>query len=200
MRKYINASLFGLLVFPGAFALQPGAATIDVETTSSRLWVKGTSSVRAWECQAPVFTTNIFATGEDALGRVLAGEKSIDSVLVSIPSATLDCHNGTMTGHMKKAIKVAEFDSITFAVKAYTLATADSGMTVSLDGSLTLGGVTKDVTITAEAKAGPEGMLQLTGKHELSMKDYGLKAPSLMLGTMKVRDKVTVGFDLLLKN
>ena len=105
-----------------------------------------------------------------------------------------------MTGHMKKAIKVAEFDSITFAVKDYTLAAADSGMTVTLEGSLTLGGVTKDVTITAEAKAGPEGTLQLTGTHALSMKDYGLKAPSLMLGTMKVHDKVTVGFDLLLKN
>ena len=200
MRKSINASLFGLLVFPGAFVLQPTSASIDVESASSRLWVKGTSSVRAWECQAPVFTTNFFATGEGALGRVLAGEKSIDSVIVSIPSATLDCRNGTMTGHMKKAIKVTEFDSITFAVKDYALAAADSGMTVSLNGSVTLGGVTKDVTIIAMAKAGPEGMLQLTGKHELSMKDYGLKAPSLMLGTMKVHDKVTVGFDLLLKN
>ena len=196
MRKSLNISLFGLLVFPGVLALQP--ATIDVES-ASRIWVKGTSSVRAWECQAPVFNTHIVAS-EDALAGVLAGEKSIDSVIVSIPSATLDCHNGTMTGHMKKAIKVAEFDSITFAVKDYTVAAADSGMTVTLEGFLTLGGVTKDVTITALAKAGPEGTLQLTGKHELSMKDHGLKAPSLMLGTMKVHDKVTVGFDLLLKN
>jgi hypothetical protein len=199
MRKSLNISLFGLLVFPGAFALQPAPATIDVES-ASRIWVKGTSSVRAWECQAPVFNTHIVASGEDALGGVLAGEKAIDSVIVSIPSATLDCRNGTMTGHMKKAIKVAEFDAITFAVRDYTMAAADSGMTVTLEGSLTLGGVTKDVTITALAKAGPEGTLQLTGKHELSMKDHGLKAPSLMLGTMKVHDKVTVGFDLLLKN
>jgi polyisoprenoid-binding protein YceI len=200
MQRSLNASLFfGLLIFPTAFALPTPIRSIDVES-ASRLWVKGTSSVRAWECQAPVFTTHIAGNGEDALGRVLAGEKAIDSVTVSIPSATLDCRNGTMTGHMKKAIKVAEFDSITFAVKTYTLAAADSGMIVTLDGSLTLGGVTKDVTITATAKAGPEGMVQLTGKHELSMKDYGLKAPSLMLGTMKVHDKVTVGFDLLLKN
>ncbi len=32
------------------------------------------------------------------------------------------------------------------------------------------------------------------------MKDYGVKPPSLMLGTMKVAEKVTVHFDLLLKS
>jgi len=31
------------------------------------------------------------------------------------------------------------------------------------------------------------------------MSEYGLKAPSLMMGTMKVGNKVTVKFDLLLK-
>lgn len=199
MRKSINASFFGLLALPAAFALQTTPLTIDVES-ASRIWVKGTSSVRAWECQAPIFNTHIVTSGEDAVARILAGERSIDSVIVSIPSASLDCRNGTMTGHMKKAIKVAEFDSITFAVKTYALETTAEAVTVTLDGSLTLGGVTKDVTITALAKAGPDGTLQVTGTHELSMKDYGLKAPSLMLGTMKVHDKVTVGFDLLLKN
>jgi hypothetical protein len=31
------------------------------------------------------------------------------------------------------------------------------------------------------------------------MTEFGLRPPSLMLGTMKVRDKVTVNFDLYLK-
>ena len=150
--------------------------------------------------QAPVFVTKIVSDDPEALAGVLAGVKTVDSVAISLPSATLDCRNGQMTGHMKKALKVTEFDSITFTVKDYTLAAADSGMAVTLDGALTLGGVTKDISITALAKAGPEGTLQLTGKHELSMKDYGLKPPTLMFGTMRVHDKVTVGFDLLLKN
>ena len=199
MRKSLNASLFGLLVAPAAFALHTLPAPIDVEP-ASRIWVKGTSSVRAFECQAPVFVTKIVSDDEEALAGVLAGAKTIDSASISLPSATLDCRNGQMTGHMKKAIKATEFDSITFSVKDYTLAAADSAMTVTLDGTLTLGGVTKDVVITALAKARPEGTLQLTGKHELSMKDYGLKPPTLMFGTMKVHDKVTINFDLLLKN
>lgn len=197
MFRFLTTSLFGLLTVPAALVMTtPG---IDVDSTS-RIWVKGTSSVRAFECQAPVFVTKIVSDDPEALAGVLVGEKTIDAVSISLPSATLDCRNGQMTGHMKKAIKVAEFDSITFAVTDYTLAAGDSAMTVTMSGALTLGGVTKDVSITALAKAAPEGALQLVGKHELSMKDYGLKPPTLMFGTMKVHDKVTVGFDLILKN
>jgi hypothetical protein len=32
------------------------------------------------------------------------------------------------------------------------------------------------------------------------MSDFGLKAPSLMMGAMKVQDVVKVNFDLVLKN
>jgi hypothetical protein len=32
------------------------------------------------------------------------------------------------------------------------------------------------------------------------MTEFGVKPPTLMLGTMKVGDKVKVGFDLYLKN
>jgi hypothetical protein len=32
------------------------------------------------------------------------------------------------------------------------------------------------------------------------MTEFGLKPPTLMLGTMKVDERVTVGFDVVLKN
>jgi hypothetical protein len=31
------------------------------------------------------------------------------------------------------------------------------------------------------------------------MSEYGVKAPTLMMGTMKVRDRVVVHFDIVLK-
>jgi hypothetical protein len=199
MHKSITTSVLGILIVPTTLFLRTPTASIDVDATS-RIWVKGTSSVRAWECQAPVFVTHVVAAGEDAIARVLAGEKAVDSASVSVVSAAMDCHNGQMTGHMKKALKTTEFDSITFSVKDYALTVGDSGTTVTLDGALTLGGVSKDISITALAKVGPEGTIQLTGKHELNMRDYDLKPPTLMFGRIKVHDKVTVGFDLLLKN
>jgi hypothetical protein len=199
MRKSISTSVFGILIVPAALLVQTPDVTIDVESTS-RIWVKGTSSVRAFECQVPVFESRMVSASDDAVAAILAGEKAIDSIALAIPSMSLDCRNGSMNGHMRKAINAADGDTIGFTVSSYSLTSAEQGMNVTLEGSLALGGVTKPVTVAALAKAGPEGTVQVTGSHELNMRDYGLKPPTLMFGTMKVHDKVTVGFDLLLKN
>jgi hypothetical protein len=34
----------------------------------------------------------------------------------------------------------------------------------------------------------------------INMKEWGVKPPSLMMGTMKVKENVTVGFDVALKH
>jgi hypothetical protein len=38
------------------------------------------------------------------------------------------------------------------------------------------------------------------GVYDLRMTEWGLKAPSLMMGTMKVNELVKVNFDLVLKS
>jgi len=71
---------------------------------------------------------------------------------------------------------------------------------VTMTGNLTLGGVEKPITIKAHAKPGPNGTLVVSGTREVRMTEFGLKPPTLMLGTMKVDERVTVGFDVVLKN
>ena len=61
-------------------------------------------------------------------------------------------------------------------------------------------GLEKTITFPGTAVDAGEGTLRVTGTHELRMTEYGLKPPTLMLGSMKVGDKVTVAFDLLLKD
>ena len=64
---------------------------------------------------------------------------------------------------------------------------------------LTLGGVEKPVVVIAKARE-ENGMLRVSGTQKVEMSDFGLKPPTLMMGTLKVGNEVTVGFDLLLKN
>ena len=54
-------------------------------------------------------------------------------------------------------------------------------------------------TLTTLSYDAGKGVLRVTGRYELNMKEYGIKPPSLMMGTMRVRERVKVGFDLLLK-
>ena len=166
----------------------------------SKLWIAGTSTVRAFQCQAATFDAKLGATGTNAVSAVLAGEKAVSDIVVIVPAEKLDCRNGTMNEHMRKALKAEKYPTITFRVASYDLAKAAEGVDVTLNGTLTLGGVEKPIAITATAKPGENGTLLVSGTREVRMTEFGLKPPTLMLGTMKVDERIKVGFDVVLKD
>jgi polyisoprenoid-binding protein YceI len=199
MRTNMKSTLIALaLIIPGA-----GAWTVANELLvlqpQSRVWIDGTSSIKRFSCKADEVNAVVEANGVNAISTLLTGEKGVKSVRVTIPAARLDCGNGTMNDHMRKALKVSESATIDFRLTSYDVARNPDGIAGTITGTLALGGVTKTITLKAEGK--PEGqMLHITGAHELNMKDYDLKPPTLMFGRIKVGEKVTVNFDLLLKS
>lgn len=174
---------------PGRLTLQPG----------SRLSFDGKSSVKDFTCKAGTLEATVSTSKPDAASAIVAAEKSVTSVELRVPVAALDCDNGTMNDHMRNALEAKDHPVISFSLSSYDLATAEQGVAVTLTGALTIRGEAKPITFSAQATTA-EGALHLTGAYELNMKDYGVKPPSLMLGTMKVREKVKVRFDLLLKD
>ncbi len=194
----LPATLAFLALLPAlGAARRDGALDLQPE---SRLWVAGTSTVRAFQCQAGSFDAKVVSLGSDAVAAILAGEKAVSTVEVTVPAEKLDCRNGTMNEHMRKALKVKQFPTVVFRASSYDLARASDSVGVTLTGSLTLGGVEKPITVKATAKPGANGMLIVSGTREVRMTEFGLKPPTLMLGTMKVDEKITVGFDVVLKN
>jgi polyisoprenoid-binding protein YceI len=123
----------------------------------------------------------------------------VRAVTLNVPTAKMECGNGTMNEHMLKALKAKDAPTIEFKLSAYDVAKGGAGVQGTMTGTLTLGGQTRPVSVTAQGAAGPNGALHVTGAYDLNMTDYGLKAPSLMMGTMKVDPVVTVNFDLFLK-
>jgi len=165
----------------------------------SRLWIDGTSTVRSFSCKAGEVNAVVEATGPNAIAQLLTGEKGVKAVRITIPAERLDCGNGTMNEHMRKALKVADNKTIEFRLSDYDLSRGAEGIAGAINGSLVLGGVTKPITMNAEGK--PEGgMLHVTGAYDLDMTDYGLKPPTLMFGRIKVGQTVKVKYDLLLKS
>jgi polyisoprenoid-binding protein YceI len=173
----------------GGFTLAP----------QSRLWFDGTSTVRGFTCAAGALEADVAAAAPAAAKAIAEGSKAITGVVVRVPAAKLDCKNGKMNEHMLKALKAAEFPMITYTVASYEIAKQETGIEATLTGTLNLGGVEKPMTVVATAKE-EAGMLRVTGTQKLDMSQFGLKAPTLMMGTLKVANQVTVGFDLLLKN
>ena len=187
------------LLIPAAVAFSYGPAAMEL-TPDSRLWVDGTSTVRSWSCKATQLDATIESSGPGSVASTLLGEKTVKAVDVKVPVAKLDCGNGTMNEHMRKALKAKDAPVIAFTVTSYDVAKGGAGVSGTLNGQLTIGGTTKPVAVKAVGEAGPNGTLHVTGMHEFPMTDFSIKPPTLMLGTMKVGDKVKVSFDLFLKN
>ena len=200
MRSNTATAIWALLALaPSAIAWQSAGQPLSV-TPQSRLWIGGSSTMRSFECKAKSFDARVDGAGADAVDAVLAGQKAVNSVQVTVQAEQLDCGNGTMNEHMLKALKAKEHPVIQFRMNSYDMSKAADAMTGTLTGTLKIGGVEKPITLEAVGRPTGEGALHVTGKYDVHMKQWELKPPSLMMGTMKVDERVTVNFDLFLKS
>lgn len=198
MRTRIVIAALSLCTAPALVAWSAAGVTLRVQP-ATRLWISGTSTVRSFECAATTFSARIEASESTVVSDVVAGTKSVTAVEVTVPAMQLDCKNDKMNEHMLKALKAKEFADIVFRLESYSLERAGDGTHARLNGTLTLGGVTKPISLAAIAGPGTDDALRITGAYPLRMTEYGLQPPKLMLGALKVNELVTVNFDLLLK-
>jgi polyisoprenoid-binding protein YceI len=199
MRNNLKTTLLALAILVPV----SGAWTVANEQLmlqpQSRLWIDGTSTIRSFTCKAPDVNAVVEVSGANAIPSLLAGEKGVKTVQVTVPAEHMDCGNGKMNDHMRNALKVTENPTITFVLTNYDVTKNAEGISGTINGTLDLGGVKKPISFQATG-ASEGGMLHVNGTYELRMTDYGLKPPSLMFGRIKVGETVKVGFDLLLKS
>ena len=199
MRIDIKSTLLTLAILLPASGAWTVANEMLVLQPQSRLWIDGTSTVRSFSCKAGEVNAVVEASGPDAIPQLLTGDKGVKDVRVTVPAERLDCGNGTMNEHMRKALKVTDNKTIEFRLTDYDVSRGTDGIAGTINGKLVLGGVTRSITLKAEGK--PEGgMLHITGAYDLDMTEYGLKPPTLMFGRIRVGETVKVKYDLLLKS
>ncbi len=157
----------------------------------SKIWIEGSSTVRKFSCSSAAFE----ATARPTVSPVTA----VQTVDVTVPVKSLSCGNGTMEEHLRKALKAEQNPEIRFELKSYTLGekTAE-GTEVKATGVMTIAGTSKTVELTGVASPTATG-LRVKGETPLRMTEYGVKPPSLMLGTLKVADAITVHYDVVLE-
>ena len=199
MKKNNRFALMTLVVLTPAVFAWAQAPHVASILPGSWLWVSGTSTVRNFDCKATAVDAAILSESPELTREVLSGQKPVQTVVVKVAPTKIDCANSTMNEHMLKALKAETNPVIEFRMRSYDIARGKGAMNGKLTGTLSLGGVTKDIALDASATNGANGALRVVGAYQLAMSDYDLKAPSLMMGTMKVGNKVTVKFDLLLK-
>jgi polyisoprenoid-binding protein YceI len=199
MRSIDRALVVLALMAPATMQAQTGELALGTQP-GSRMWVEGGSSVRSWSCDATLVEASVNGEAVPATASAKEVSAAAKRATLTVPVAKLDCRNGTMNEHMRKALKADAHKEIHYRIDKWELTPrSDDEGTVTTSGTLVMSGAEKPITVELTAKRTTAGTWQLQGSKTIRMTEWGIKPPTLMLGTMKVKDPVTVRFDLVLE-
>lgn len=195
-----------LILMSGA----PGGLAAPVPTrlgAESRLWLQGTSTMHDYESGTRDLTLTLDleptgappadAAGLDALIRS-SGVRHVD---VAVPVRTLRSKKAGLDKNLWKALRADEHPAIRFRLTRYTAAPArpaSDSLAIQAEGTLEVAGASRPITLEAKAWRDASG-LWLEGSKPLLMSQFGIKPPTMMMGTLRVADRVVVHFRLLLE-
>jgi hypothetical protein len=190
-----------VLATPGAALGQNTPVHVKLGPASV-LWLDGTSSLHEYESHTSQIGFDMArdpASREPANAADLAEiirHSGIRSVDVRVPVGTLRSGKSGLDRNMMKALRADQYPEIRFHLARYTASGVDT-VDIQAEGTLTIAGQERPVTLKARAFRGPGGVW-LEGTHGLRMTEFGIKPPTMMMGTIRVGDPVTIHYQLLL--
>lgn len=169
----------------------------------SRLWLEGGSTVRSYKCEATEVYGEVWLDSDRQVDGLAGLAGIVKEAGITVPVEQLDCNNGTMNDHMRKALNAKDHETIEYQLDGFEIVDAaegEAGPRVEMRGRLTISGTELPIEFPAAIEVTGEGVIRLEGQVELDMTRFGVKPPRLMLGTLKVHDEVTVHFDVVFRS
>ncbi len=192
-----------------AAAAEPGAATERwpvVLGVGSELWIEGTSTLHPWSSRTDSMGLAFrvspgTARPADARGlTALVRSQGPRGGVLEVPVRSLRSRESRLDKNLWRAMHTDQYPNVRFEMTGYGLTPMRSGgdtLAVRARGVLTICGRERPLELEGLAYA-DEGGLWLAGRQELRMSDYGVRPPMMMLGTLRVGDRVQVHYRLLL--
>lgn len=168
-------------------------------TPSGSLRIEGDSTLHKWSSTATAVSMS-FTMADDApkgLAEALKASK-VKGMELKIAVAGLKSGESGLDKNMRKSMDAEKFPEVLYKLGKYELSKPVNGVvTAKTTGELTIAGKAQTISMDVDFNLGSD-KAEAKGSYTLNMSDYGIKPPSLMLGAIKVRDPVTIRFDLVL--
>lgn len=183
------------------------AATGVVLRPESKLWLEGKSTVHEFSSKATRLVATFDhdpaqlpddATNGDAVERLIRA-KGIRAMDVVVPVADLHSGKTGLDRNMQKALLASQHPEIRFHLASYELGEDTPAGTMKIDakGAVTVAGVQRDIRMAVTAVREGDAV-RVRGSAPLLMSQFGIKPPTMMMGTLRTSDEVVIHFDLLL--
>ena len=157
--------------------------------------VLGSSNVHDWAmvAQNPVCEADFTSAPGDV-------PKALKSFSFSVDAKSLKSEHSSMDDRTYKTIKAEEFPKIVFKLTGATITPgAKDKFTINATGNLTIAGVTKVITMQVSGDLKSDNIITCSGSQKIKLTDFKITPPSFMLGAMKVKDDLTIQYNLNFK-
>lgn len=162
------------------------AYTLDPKSSFS---VAGTSTLHDWTMKS--------ASGTGTAKLTVADNKLTDitNIDITLPAESLKSEKKNMDKVAYEALKTKANKNIRYVLKS---AEKVNDNTWNLTGTYTIAGASKVVKTQIKTSVA-NGVVNIQGTDKLTFKEYGMKSPTAMLGTIKTGENLTVKFNINFK-
>lgn len=185
-------SLLTILAFLFCVSINTFAQTAyQLDAEQSDISVDGTSTLHDW-----TMTLDKGRSSGEATFVVDGGAlTSIDALQLAFEVEGLKSGKTKMDDNAYKALKTSEHPNITFALKeVQEVSKSEEGFLIKLTADLGIAGAVRPVNMTATCAVEPAGSLTCNGAQSIKMTDFEVQPPSIMLGSVKTGDEVTINY------
>lgn len=167
---------------------------------SSTLTISGSSNITDFSC-----CCEDFAPIRYEIEVLNATQLRLSETLLRIPVQTLDCGNRLMNKDLRQTLRVEEHPYINIrplSLQLQKTPPVPMGQWISLTAKaeVSLAGTTQQVELEVTARRLTEQRWQIRTQKELCFFDFGIEPPTAMGGLIKVKDEITIHFDLFVEN
>lgn len=178
-----------------------GSGIVYSYNIRSNSWISlsGTTNVNTFTCRSDgeIPNGNILADILPGSNAVYFSDASIDLEVFSF-----DCQNRVMNRDLHDALGGNDNPHINIKLKEIRPqqpVKAGSGGKIRAEFAITINGKSKNTDILIDYRQHNPHYMLISGSKDLLMSDFGIVPPSPALGLVKVRDKVTIHFHLLVE-
>ncbi len=190
MRTTTKLITFGVTALILTSASDHLNAQTTYQSNTAKTTIKGTSTLHDWDMTSSEGKTTASFLIEQ--GQV----KGINALSFTIAAESLKSDRSGLDKNAYKALETDKYKDIVFKMTSGTVSsTGNHTFQVKATGNLTIAGTTKQTTITAKGQFNPsDKSISVTGNTAFKMTTYNVKPPTVMMGTIKTGDDITIDY------
>jgi polyisoprenoid-binding protein YceI len=192
MKAFYYRNIYNnVLIVLSSLVCCPAFAQLKYHSVNSSVTISGTSTLHDW--------TEHSNMGSAAASFAISNDKitGLSSLTFTVPAKSIKSDHKSMDAQTYKALNADKYANINYVLSSATVTPVDATtFSVKTKGRLTIAGTTRETEVTGTARLNADHSIVVTGSKKFKMTDFNVKPPSVMLGSVKAGNDLTVSYNL----